>query len=80
MTVTALYSDGVTVIPSGIAQIVENVSGSVVEEVAFANGVCTIEKPAGDYTDNTTVDGTIVGSLNFHINAGDVLTLSIVTN
>jgi len=77
---TALYADGVTVIPSGVAQIIENVSGSVVEEVAFANGVCTIEKPAGDYTDNTKVDGTLVGTLSFHINAGDVLTLSIVTN
>lgn len=76
---TALYADGVTVIPSGIGQIC-NADGSVGSEINFENGAFIIEKPAGDYIIKIVIDGTVVGTLNIHINVGDALTQSVVTN
>ena len=74
-----MYSDGVTSIPSGIGQIC-NADGSVGSEISFESGTFIIEKPAGDYIINIVIDGIVVGTLNIHINAGDALTQSVVTN
>ena len=79
ITVTALYSDGATVIPSGITQVC-NADGSVGSEISFESGTFIIEKPAGDYIINIVVENVVVGTLNLTIIVGENPGQSVVTN
>lgn len=79
MPVTALYSDGATVILSGIGQIIDD-GGSVGTEINFESGTFAVEKPAGDYIINIVVDGIVVGTLNLTIICGENPGQIIVTN
>lgn len=79
ITVTALYSDGATVIPSGIAQIC-NADGSVGTEIPFEGGTLKTERPAGDCIINIVVENVVVGTLNLTIIVGENPGQSVVTN
>lgn len=70
---TVFYNDGSIPVPEGTVQIIDQ-NGSVVLEKNLESGNFSFEVPAGVYTINIFINGSLSGSSSITVNIGDNLT------